>query len=1224
MRRNHLTWLAFFALIFIQIAAAESAGPATRPDIDLSKTKTLYVVGYAHLDTQWRWAYPQVIREFVRDTMEKNFPLIEEFPHYVFNFSGSRRYEFMKEYYPQDYAKLKEYIAQGRWFPCGSSVDENDANVPSAESLIRQVLYGNHYFRNEFGVASEEYMLPDCFGFPYALPSVLAHCGIKGFSTQKLTWGSTVGIPFRVGVWEGPDGQSVIAALDPGGYGAKVTENLATSTTFDNRKTSEPNSGDFKGDYHYYGTGDRGGSPTEDSVRWIEKSVTTDGPTRVISGPSDWLFKTITPQQRANLPRYKGELLLTQHSAGSITSESFMKRMNRKNELLANSAESASVMAMWLGNAPYPSKMLYDAWDLVLGSQMHDILPGTSLPKAYEFSWNDELLAANQFASVLTDATGAVTSAMDTRGEGPAIAVYNPLSIAREDVVEFTIPNPGSTPAPQSVQAPDGTWLPVQILKTDPGKVTACFLAKVPPLSFSIYHASPNAVQAKALGVSEKDNTIESDRFKVTVDKNGDVSSIFDKKLNQEVLSAPARIAFMHEDPARYPAWNMDWEDQKLPPYAYVDGKPTIRVAENGPVRTALEVTREAQGSKFRQIIRLSAGEAGDRVEFETHIDWQTRKTALKQCFPFTAGNPTTSYGIQVGNVDRENDNEKKYEFPHHQWIDLTDASGKFGAGVLDDSKFGSDKPDDHTVRLTLVYTPGTRAGSTQDQGTQDIGRHEILYAVTSHANDWKSARTPLIGQRLNQPLLSFSVPSHAGKLGKTFSIASVNSDHVVIAAMKKAEDSDEIIVRLKEVIGEPAENVHVKFAAPVTNAREVDGQEREIARANAGDELVTDVGAFRMRAFAIELGDPAAKSAPAVCHAVDLPFDSDVISTDANRADGAFDSQGRTYPAEQLPAKLTVHGVEFKVGDSSDGAKNAITCRGQSISIPSDGFERAYLIAAADGDQNVSFDVAGKPAELTIQNWTGYVGQWDNRQWLGDVPELASQWHNPLGGLVPGFVKPATVAWFATHRHHPTNGNEYYQFSYLYKYAIDLPPGTTSIKLPQNDRVKILAMTFVKNDHNQAVPLKPLHDTLKDHTATARPAVAVSANMKDVCNVTLSYPLYWRDGGLHYTLDGTEPTEQSPVYTAPIALYRAATIKAKSIIGPDQASQTVEQNIPVNDVTPPTVKTATAFPVSPMLYVWFSEPVEKQSAETATNYSLAGDVKVESAKAADDGKSAV
>ena len=135
----------------------------------------------------------------------------------------------MKEYYPADYETVKRYIAAGRWFPCGSSMEECDVNVASAESIIRQVLYGNHYFRREFGKASEEFMLPDCFGFPASLPSLLAHCGLKGFSTQKLTWGSAVGIPFNVGVWEGPDGNSVVAALNPGSYSGEVKDDLSQS-----------------------------------------------------------------------------------------------------------------------------------------------------------------------------------------------------------------------------------------------------------------------------------------------------------------------------------------------------------------------------------------------------------------------------------------------------------------------------------------------------------------------------------------------------------------------------------------------------------------------------------------------------------------------------------------------------------------------------------------------------------------------------------------------------------------------------------------------------------------------------------------------------------------------------------------------------------------------------------------------------------------------------------
>jgi alpha-mannosidase len=145
------------------------------------------VVGYAHLDTQWRWEYPTTISQYILNTMRDNFALFEKYPHYVFNFSGANRYRRMKEYFPADYAKVKKYVAAVRWFPAGFSMEENDVNSPSAESIIRQVLYGKLYFRREFGKTSAEYMLPDCFGFPASLPSILAHAGIKSFSTQKLT-----------------------------------------------------------------------------------------------------------------------------------------------------------------------------------------------------------------------------------------------------------------------------------------------------------------------------------------------------------------------------------------------------------------------------------------------------------------------------------------------------------------------------------------------------------------------------------------------------------------------------------------------------------------------------------------------------------------------------------------------------------------------------------------------------------------------------------------------------------------------------------------------------------------------------------------------------------------------------------------------------------------------------------------------------------------------------
>src|SRR5580700_6478288 len=448
---------------------------------DLSKQPTLYVVGYAHLDTEWRWEYPQVIDEYIRKTMEDNFALIDKYPHYVFNFSGANRYRFMKEYYPADFASLKTYVDEGRWFPAGSSMEEGDVNTPSAESIIRQILYGNDWFRKELGKASAEYMLPDCFGFPSSLPTILAHSGVKGFSTQKLVWGSSApvggpeslektpeGTPFDVGVWVGPDGESVLAGLNPGPYDGGVDTDIskplpplppdpafeevrkkmqAVRAKLDQEQgsghSSDPNdiaesirlanelealaqidqeraqarhqrdwagrvelNGKISGvftDYHYYGTGDIGGAPHEEYVKHLEAIVTQgmtslppqsriffrgqdraegppvkvgDGPVHVISANAEQMFLDITPPEAAGLPRYTGEMELTNHSAGSLTSQGYQKRWLRKEELLADAAEKASITANWLGARPYPLERLNDAWTLVMGGHFHDLAAG--------------------------------------------------------------------------------------------------------------------------------------------------------------------------------------------------------------------------------------------------------------------------------------------------------------------------------------------------------------------------------------------------------------------------------------------------------------------------------------------------------------------------------------------------------------------------------------------------------------------------------------------------------------------------------------------------------------------------------------------------------------------------------------------------------------------------------------------------------------------------------
>jgi alpha-mannosidase len=1151
-----LAWLTMFAVIAGQTPGARPA-PAATPQANLTTQPTLYVVGYAHLDTQWRWDYKQTIQEYLPKTLRENFALFEKYPHYVFNFSGANRYRMIKEYYPADFDTLKGYVAAGRWFPAGSSMEENDVNSPSAESTLRQILYGTGFFKREFGKTSAEYMLPDCFGFPASLPTILAHAGLKGFSTQKLSasWQpaphvggpdspeqTPAGIPFNVGVWEGLDGSTIVAALNPGSYGGSVTYDLSKTPPLVPPRGNDPQApprpagpdwparidvnGTLTGvyaDYMYYGTGDTGGSPSESSVKLMEAIVTKsmtpipplppqgrgrgrggrgaapepgppwppdpvqvgDGPVRVIPATSEQLFEDLTPAMLARLPRYKGDLELINHSAGSLTSQAYVKRWNRQNEVLADDAERASVMADWLGGRPYPRQRLTDAWTLVMGAQFHDIIPGTSVPKAYEYAWNDQILAMNQFAGVLTSATEAVTAALDTETTGASIVVYNALNIAREDLVEATVDFPGGVPQAVRVVGPDGREVPAQVT----GHGTVLFVASMPSVGYAVFGVQPaNAPASSTLSVTE--TSLENARYRVQIDTHGDIASIFDKSLNRELLAAPARLEIKTDDPAQWPAWNMDYEDQMREPRAYVDGPATVRIVERGPARVALEVSRKAEESTFVQTIRLSAGDAGNRVEVANAVDWNTRASHLKAVFPLTASNPVATYNWDIGTIERSNDFDRQFEVPSHQWVDLTDRGGAFGVTLLTDSKNASDKPNDNTLRLTLVRTPGTRGGYT-DQGTQDLGHHEFVYGLGAHASDFRQGGTDWQGWRLNQPLVAFASSKHPGVLGRSFSLVSVNNPRVRVLALKKAEEGQEVIVRIVELDGKHASDVRLAFASPLAAAREVNGVEAPVGSATVSQgALVTTLTPFQVRTFALTLGAAPAQVAPVASRPVPLPYNQSVTSHDRSVGEGRFDSAGRSLPAEMLPATLAYGTVRFNLAPA--GGLNAVIPRAQEIALPDGPVDRVYLLAAADGDQSASFRVGDAMADLTIDSWTGYVGQWDNRIWTtreepvpagaggrGGSGPVRMRTVQEMTGLTPGFVKRAPVAWFASHRHGTDGSNEAYDYSYLFVYAIDVPAGARSITLPMNERIRILAMSTVR-EGARTVPAQALYDTLE------------------------------------------------------------------------------------------------------------------------------------------------
>lgn len=1064
------------ALGAVLLLSAARGVAQTNAPLDLSHQPTLFEVGYSHLDTEWRWSYPQVISEFIPNTVTENLPLFEKYPDYVFNWTGANRYRLLKEYYPADFEKVRQAVAAGHWWPAGSSWEENDVNVPSSESLIRQLLFGHEFFKREFGTESDEFMLPDCFGFPASLPSVLAHCGIRGFSTQKLTWGSAVGIPFNVGEWVGPDGNSVIAALNPGSYTSRVKDDPGHSETWLKRIEADGQKSGVYADYAYFGVGDRGGAPDENSVRLVTQAAAEHGPVRVICARANEMFDDITDTEKAHLPKYKGDLLLTQHSAGSITSEAYMKRWNRENERLADAAERASVAAWLLGAAPYPREKLNRAWELVLACQFHDMLPGTSLPKVYQYAWNDEIIAMNSFAEVLRDAVGAVATGLDTRADGMPLVVYNPLSIAREDVAEAEVNLPGA--AGVQVFDGDGKPVPTQLLSNNGEKCHFLFLAKVPSVGFAVFSVKPTeAAGANNSALKVGDRFLENSRYRVTLDDSGDIASIFDKAAGRELLSAPARLDFLSESPKQYPAWNMDWDDQQKPPRGYVDGRPKIRVVENGPVRVALRVERRAEGSTFVQTIRLAAGDAGDRVEIANAIDWQSKGCALKADFPLTVANPEATYNWDLGKVERGNDDPKKYEVPSHQWFDLTDKSGAYGVSILTGAKYGSDKPADNDVRLTLLYTPDvSKVKSFQEQRWQDWGRHSFVYGIYGHAGGWRKGGSDWQALRLEQPLLAFTTAPHAGKLGRRFSLLKVNSEAVAVRAVKLAEDSDQVIVRLQELNGRLENSVRVS-AKGLKRAAEVNGFETFLKPIRTWFGLRLNFTPYQLRSLALTLKLPV-KLSPPVSTPVALPYNLDAFGHRGAKADGDFDGHGATIPAEMIGDTVTTEGVQFHIGPRASGQANAVKCAGQTVALPDGKFNRLYLLAAAvNGDADGEFSVGDRATTLHVQDWTGFIGSWDNRVFAGEVPALTYSVDNPLLRIDPGFIKRDPLAWFCDHRRLPDGTDAIYSYSYLFKYTLDIPAGAKTLTLPDNPNLRIVAATAAWDGHDATQPAHPLYD---------------------------------------------------------------------------------------------------------------------------------------------------
>lgn len=1018
--------------------------------------ETLFLISNTHLDTQWNWDVKTTINEYIKNTLTQNMALMDKYPTFMLNYEGAIKYMWMKEYYPSEFEKLKEYIAKGQWHVSGMSIDATDVMMSSAESILHSMLYANKFYQREFGVrGGYDIMLPDCFGFSYALPSLARHAGVKGFHSQKLSWGSSAydGLP-PFGIWQGVDGSQIYAIYKPGAYDAHEDYNKDLTSDDELLKKIQDNYNNYgvAARIRYVGTrGDRGGgmqdNPNkegENTPYWLNYNVEkTDGKIQVKLATPDEIFDYLDKYKNSKYKVWNSELPMRTHGVGSYTSWGLLKRWNRKNELLADAAEKASSLSYWLGVADYPTEALRDAWIRTIWQQHHDGITGTSILKANDYSYNEYYIANRAFGQLLTDAVGTASQMLNTQTEGTPMVVYNPLSHDRTDIVEGSMACP-RRPYDMRVIGPDGAEVLSQITGYDEktGRVSFIFAATVPSLGYAVYdiRLGEKCEMCSDLSVDKASRQLFNGRYRITINANGDIQKLYDEKNSRSLINSPVRQQMIYDHEDTWPAWEISYTNLCKTPSAYVSGDADITLVEDGPLRKSFRICRQTAGSTFIQYIRMNA--LSNRIDCVNEVDWHTPERMLKVNFPFFFNANKDTYDISLGTIQRGVRSSNEYEVCGHQWADHS--STTYGVSILNDCKYGWDKPDAKNLRLTLLHTPSCK--NYDHQANMDMGPNHFTYSIFPHDDKW-SEQTQMEAAHLNQPLVGFVAPKHEGKMGRTLEFVSLNTDKVSIKALKKAEETNELIVRVYEWTGKDQQDVTLLFPSEIISAREVNALEEDVENSGSllsilGSQLTFSIGHYQPKTFAITLNQPVLEGIErAEGTPVDLAYNIDVMSYDKSRGNANSTYSTYAYPAELIPDTMVVDGVRFAMGNKTDGKANALRISStNTITLNrSRGENNLYILMAsgAETGSTVSVDLGGEECvSVDVPYYSGNIGE----------PLTCTN--------MSSSYRKQNVAFASSHAHNISGkSNETMRFMYMYKYCIPLPEGVNEVKLTSTDR---------------------------------------------------------------------------------------------------------------------------------------------------------------------------
>ncbi len=724
-----------------------------------TQPETVICIGHTHIDCAWVWTLKQT-REKVQRSFCTVLNLMKKYPEYKFMSSQAHLYRDLKEEAPEKFAEIKRRIDEGRWECEGAMWVEADCNLSSGESLVRQVLYGKRFFKNEFGVESRVLWLPDVFGYSAALPQILRKSGVDWFVTSKISWNDSNTMPYDTFAWYGIDGTAInthfLTAQDYSDgfqrgchYNGRTYPNMIKGTRYRYQQKLLTNEA-----IDTFGFGDGGGGPTIEYLEYYrrqEKGI-PGIPNTKMEFAGDFL-KRLEKKIDANkyLPKWKGELYLEFHR-GTYTSVAKNKKNNRSSEFLYLDAEMLGTIGKELLGKEFNKAELHRGWEMILTNQFHDIIPGSSIDEVYDQSDIDyawlQAIANEQIAAIREE----IASKVD---KNDGYVVFNPHSFEGEGIVKID----GKSALVSGI-APKG-YSCVKSFKCDNSIIVTM-------------------------------GCVETNVLKVKFDQAWNIISIYDKKNDRELLKNGGlgnELRAYEDYPDCYDCW--EWQIYETDKYRTITAVESVDLIDDG-ARLGIKIVRPFMKSKITQTIWFYDDIM--QIDFDTEADWHENNIMLKTAFDVDILSDKATYEIQFGTIERPTHmntswDAAKFEVCAHKYADISE--GGYGVSIMNNCKYGHDIHDG-VIQLSLIKC-GVHPSKRSDHGI-----HTFTYSIYPHEGAFAQSDITKRSYYLNYPMVAVKATGD-GSVPSYYSLIKLNAENVICETIKEAEDSLDTIVRLYE-----------------------------------------------------------------------------------------------------------------------------------------------------------------------------------------------------------------------------------------------------------------------------------------------------------------------------------------------------------------------------------------------------------------------------------------